>query len=74
MARDAADRHNLDADIFERQIETESGFNPDAYNSSGASGIAQIIPRYHPDVDPWNPEAALDYAANWMSQLVRRIW
>ena len=72
MARAAAARHGIDPYLFERQIEAESGFREDvitgAYiNSAGAQGIAQIVPRWHPDADPLNPSAALDYAARLMS-------
>ncbi|MFN8525125.1 MAG: lytic transglycosylase domain-containing protein [Chloroflexota bacterium] len=63
MARAAAARHGVDPDIFERQIRQESGFNPEAVSSAGAQGIAQIIPRWHPGVDPFDPVEALDYAA-----------
>lgn len=69
-ARQAAQRAGIDPDLFERQIQQESGFNPQAFNAgSGASGVAQIIARFHPGVDPWNPEASLDYAASWMAKL-----
>jgi hypothetical protein len=72
-ARAAAGRGGIDPDLFERQIQQESGFNPDAFNEgSGATGIAQIIPRFHPDVDPRDPLASLDYAAGWMGRLYRQ--
>jgi hypothetical protein len=67
MARAAAARYGIDAYLFERQIEAESNFDPGAGSSAGAQGIAQIVPRWHPGVDPWNPEEALDYAARLMS-------
>ncbi len=69
-AREAAQRAGGDPDIFCRQIQQESGFNPDAFNkASGATGICQIIARFHPDVDPRDPIASLDYAARWMASL-----
>jgi len=56
--------------MFVRQIQQESGFNPDAFNAgSGATGIAQIVRRWHPDVDPTDPIASLDYAATWLVKL-----
>lgn len=73
LARNKALKYGIDPDIFEKQIETESGFDPNAYNPSGASGIAQIIERYHPDVDVWDVDASLDYAAKWMSELQRQF-
>jgi hypothetical protein len=73
-ARAAAVRHGAHPDLFVKQIQQESGFNPKAYNhASGATGIAQIIPRWHPGVDPTDPIASLDYAAKWMADL-RRIY
>lgn len=71
-ARDAATRNGVPPDLFERQIQQESGFNPKAFNSgSGATGIAQIIARWHPGVDLSDPIASLDYAAKWMADLHR---
>jgi hypothetical protein len=70
-AREAAQRVGLDPDIFERQIQQESGFNPNAESGAGAIGIAQIVPAFHPSVDPRDPEASLDYAAQWMADLLR---
>jgi murein DD-endopeptidase MepM/ murein hydrolase activator NlpD len=71
VARAMATRHGIDQTVFVRQIDQESGFNPNAYNTrSGASGIAQVMPDSHPNVNPWNPEEALDYAARWMRSLV----
>ena len=73
-ARAAAGRHGAHPDLFIKQIQQESGFNPDAFNAgSGATGIAQIIPRWHPGVDASDPYASLDYAAKWMADL-RRIY
>jgi hypothetical protein len=72
-ARTAAMRNGIDPTYFERQIQQESGFNPRAYNAgSGASGIAQIIERWHPGVDVWNPEASLDYAAGLVAGYLKQ--
>lgn len=49
--------------IFMRQIGQESGFQPRVTSRAGAQGIAQIVPRFHPDVNPNDPVAALHYAA-----------
>ncbi len=73
-ADEAARRAGVPEKLFRKQIGQESGFNPDAFNAaSGATGIAQIVPRWHPDVDPRDPYASLDYAAKWMADL-RRIY
>lgn len=47
----------------------ESNFKCDAFNKSGASGIMQIIPKWHPNVDPWVPQQAIPYAAGYLSLL-----
>lgn len=73
MARDAARRHNIDPEIFLRQIQQESNFEPNARSGAGAQGIAQIVPKHHPGVDPFDPAAALDYAAKWMRDLLTQF-
>jgi hypothetical protein len=65
-AREAASRYNVPVEMFLRQITQESGWNPRAGSQAGAQGIAQIVPKYHPGVDPWNPVESLQYAAKLM--------
>jgi hypothetical protein len=69
-ARQAALKAGVDPDIFVRQIQQESGFNPGARSPAGAQGIAQIVPKFHPGVDVTDPYASLDYAANLMKSNV----
>jgi len=67
---DAAQREacavGLNSDVFHRQINQESGYQPCIGSSAGAVGIAQIVPRFHPAVNPWNPWDSLHYAAQLM--------
>jgi hypothetical protein len=65
-ARRAAVAAGIDPNIFERQINAESAFDPNAFSTAGAVGIAQIVPSWHPNVDPTDPYASLDYAARLM--------
>lgn len=65
-ARSAAVANGIDPNIFERQINAESAFDPNALSDAGAVGIAQILPSWHPNVDPTDPYASLDYAARLM--------
>jgi hypothetical protein len=65
-ARRAAVENGIDPNIFERQINAESAFDPNAVSNAGAVGIAQILPSWHPNVDPTDPYASLDYAARLM--------
>ncbi|KKN47221.1 hypothetical protein LCGC14_0665100 [marine sediment metagenome] len=71
LARTYATQAGIDPDIFVAQINQESGFRTDLGSSAGAQGIAQIIPRYHPGVDPWDPDASLRYAANLVAGHLR---
>ena len=71
-ARAAASRAGVDPDVFVRQIQQESGFNPNARSPAGAQGVAQIVPQYHPGVDPSDPYASLDYAARLMKSNLTR--
>lgn len=40
---------------------------------AGAVGIMQIVPRWHPDVNPLVPELAIDYAGKFLSGLYRQF-
>lgn len=72
IAAQAARRHGL-GDWFVRQIKQESGFDPSAASGAGARGIAQVVPRWHPDAPPAsNPAGQLDWAANYMAGLVKK--
>jgi len=69
LARQKAQKYGLLPEVFERQIEAESGFNPRAVSSAGARGIAQIMPATARGwgVNPDDPVAALDAAAKNMA-------
>jgi hypothetical protein len=71
MATAAAKRYGLDVDTFLRQINQESGFNPNAVNPrSGAAGIAQFMPATARElgINPLDPAQALDAAARYLRQ------
>lgn len=64
--------------LLHRQLYQESRFRTDiitgkTVSSAGALGIAQIIPRWHPDVDPLDPIASINYAARFMRSLYQRF-
>lgn len=54
---------------FVRQINQESGFNPNAVSPSGAEGIAQFLPSTAAElgINPFNPIQALNAAAHVMA-------
>jgi hypothetical protein len=72
--RRAAARYGLDPNIFARQINQESGFNPNARSPKGAIGIAQIMPDTAKGwgVDPTDPIASLNAAAKNMARYVKQ--
>lgn len=71
-AVNAAKAVGIDPALFTAQIAKESSFNPTAVSPKGARGIAQIMPQYHPGVNPDDPEASLNYAAQLMSQYLKK--
>jgi hypothetical protein len=68
-ARTYAQEHGIDPDLFERQINQESGFNVNARSSAGALGIAQLMPGTARGlgVNPLDPLPALNAAARLMA-------
>jgi tape measure domain-containing protein len=72
-ARLAAAKRGVNPTIFERQIQEESGFRADGPDSgAGARGIAQLMPVHWRAVDPRNPYASLDYAAQMDADALKR--
>ncbi len=48
-------------------------YGPD-FNPSGAKGMMQIIPRWHPDLkNPFDPYEAIPYAASYLRELYNRF-
>jgi soluble lytic murein transglycosylase-like protein len=63
----------LPATLLARLAWQESRFDPSAKNPSGASGIMQLVPSAHPGVDPFAPEQAVPYAANYLKLLYKKF-
>jgi hypothetical protein len=65
IAAQAASQAGIDANIFIKQIQQESGFNQWAKSPAGAEGIAQFMPStaMQMGVDPWNVQQSLTGAA-----------
>lgn len=67
-------KYSLPDGLLHRLIFQESHFRTDiitgkTVSSAGALGIAQIVPKWHPGVDPLDPFASIDYAASYLKQL-----
>lgn len=73
IARQDAIDAGIPPDLFVRQINRESGFDPQALSPSGAEGIAQFMPETaaHLGIDPWNPVEALKGAAQLMAHYTK---
>lgn len=60
--------------LLARQAFQESRFRTDiisgaTVSSAGAIGIMQIVPRWHPDVNPYDPIESINYAAQFLRRL-----
>ena len=67
-------KHGLPKGLLVRQAYQESRFREDiirgkTISSANAQGLMQIVPRWHPDVDPLNVNDSIDYAAKYMKEL-----
>ena len=69
LARKDALQAGIRPDIFSRQINQESGFQPFVVSPAGALGIAQFMPQTAAGVglNPWDPVASLQAAARYMA-------
>ncbi len=68
--KDAEETNFLPPFLLVEVARAESGFNPKAFNpKAGATGIMQIVPKYHPGVDPLDPIASIHYAGQYLQLL-----
>lgn len=70
--------YGIDGGVGLVQIQTESGFNPRAYNAgTGASGLGQFIPgtwaQYGRGGDPFDVDANLDAWGRYMRDLLNQF-
>lgn len=70
-------REGLPHNLLARLLWQESRYRADIIDGStaspaGALGIAQIVPRWHPGVNPLDPFASIDYAARYLRDLRRQ--
>lgn len=69
----AAQESGLDPEMLGRLIEQESQFDPKAQSPAGAAGIAQLIPKFHPNVDVSDPVASIRAAAKYLAANRKRF-
>ncbi len=70
LARQDALAAGIPPALFVRQINQESGFNPNDLSPAGAEGIAQFMPATAAGlgIDPWDPVQSLWGAAQLMAR------
>lgn len=71
-------REGLPHNLLARLLWQESRYREDiitgkTVSPAGAMGIAQIVPRWHPGVDPLDPFASIDYAARYLRDLRQQM-
>lgn len=82
LFEEATRRYGLPPNLLMRQAEVESNYDPHAKSAKGALGIMQIIPRWHPELDPGDaaadaraaldPARAIPYAAKLLRSWYNR--
>lgn len=71
----AGTRHGIDPNLLAAVAKVESGGNPNAVSSAGASGLMQFMPgtARAMGIDPLDPAQAIDGAARLLTQLRGRL-
>ena len=74
LLRAAEIKYAIPTDLLARLAYQESRFRDDVVSgatvsSAGAQGLMQLVPKWHPSVNPLNVPAAIDYAARYLLQL-----
>ena len=71
ILQDASSAHDIDYELLQALIATESGFNTSAVSPKGAIGLAQLMPGTAEllGVDPSDPEDNLDGGARYLRMM-----
>lgn len=69
----AQERYDIPPGMLSRMALQESSYNPNAKNASGATGLMQIIPKWHPGVDANDPNQSIERAASYMRENYNRF-
>jgi soluble lytic murein transglycosylase-like protein len=76
LIEQAAARNGLDPALLHGLIQQESGFDPSATSSAGASGLTQLMPGTASSMgvaDPLNPAESIEGGARYLGQLMSRF-
>lgn len=71
-------QYAIPKNLLARLLYQESRFRDDiirgdVVSSAGAVGIAQIVPKWHPGIDPTDPIASIWYAGAYLVELKRQF-
>ncbi len=72
----AASRNGLDPAVLHGLIQQESGFDPSATSSAGASGLTQLMPGTASSMgvsNPLNPAESIEGGARYLGQLMTQF-
>jgi soluble lytic murein transglycosylase-like protein len=72
----AAERYGVDPTVLHGLIQQESGFDPNAQSSAGASGLTQLMPGTATSMgvtNPLNPTESIEGGARYLSQLMSQF-
>lgn len=75
---EASYEYGIPTGVLRAMADIESAFRPEIISgevkgAAGEIGIMQITPKWHPDVDPYNPIHSIWYAAGWLRELRKRF-
>ncbi len=76
MIEQAAERYGVDPAVLHGLIQQESGFDPNAQSSAGASGLTQLMPGTASSMgvaNPLNPTESIEGGARYLSQLMSQF-
>ncbi len=72
----AAQRYGVDPAVLHGLIQQESGFDPTAQSSAGASGLTQLMPGTASSLgvaNPLDPTESIEGGARYLSQLISKF-
>jgi soluble lytic murein transglycosylase-like protein len=76
LIEQAAARNGLDPAVLHGLIQQESGFDPNATSSAGATGLTQLMPGTASSMgvaNPLNPTESIEGGARYLGQLMRQF-